>query len=71
MSAVPMIKGWAVVDTIEGSGFIVRFFLDLNNAFAFAKQQKNCASLVIKPQYMHPEWAEDIYKSRPRHAEKG
>lgn len=61
MSAGRMIKGWAVVDTVEGSGFIVRFFLDLNNAFAFAKQQKNCASLLIRPQSMRPEWAEDVH----------
>ena len=41
-------------------------FLDVNNAIAYREMQRDAASLTIRLQYIRPEWAEDLHKSRLR-----
>ena len=43
-----------------------RDFLDVNNAIAYREMQRDAASLTIRLQYIRPEWAKDLHKSRLR-----
>ena len=42
------------------------YFLDVNNAIAYREMQRDAASLTIRLQYIRPEWAKDLHKSRLR-----
>lgn len=64
-----MVKGWLVYDAGDNRAKSKKYFLDVNNAMAYCKSQKESQksdALMIRRQYMRPEWAEDLHQSRLR-----
>ena len=64
-----MVKGWMVYDAADDRAKSRKYFLDVNNAMAYCESQKESQrsdALMIRRQYMRPEWAEDLHQSRLR-----
>lgn len=64
-----MVKGWLVYDAGDDRAESRKYFLDGNNAMAYCEQQKP-DTLMIRLQYMRPEWAEDLHQSRLRRGDR-
>ena len=66
MEQEKFVQGWMVCGTDEEAQKPEMYFLDVNNAIAYREMQRDAASLTIRLQYIRPEWAEDLHKSRLR-----
>ena len=61
-----LVQGWMVCGTEEEAQKPEIYFLDVNNAIAYREMQRDAASLTLRLQYIRPEWAKDLHKSRLR-----
>lgn len=66
MEQEKLVQGWMVCGTDEEAQKPEMYFLDVNNAIAYREMQRDAASLTIRLQYIRPEWAKDLHKSRLR-----
>lgn len=66
MEQEKLVQGWMVCGTEGDAQKPEVYFLDVNNAIAYREMQRDAASLTIRLQYIRPEWAKDLHKSRLR-----
>ena len=69
MEQEKLVQGWMVCGTEEDAQKPEVYFLDVNNAIAYREMHRDAASLTIRLQYILPEWAKDLHKSRLRQRE--
>ena len=61
-----MVSGWMVFEAGGDCAESRKYFLDINNAVAYAESQGADRTPLIQKQYIRPEWAEDLHGSRLR-----
>ena len=66
MEQEKFVQGWMVCGTDEEAQKPEMYFLDVNNAIAYREMQRDAASLTLRLQYIRPELAKDLHKSRLR-----
>lgn len=66
-----MVSGWMVHDAGGDCAESRKYFLDLNNAMAYAESQGSDKTQMVQKQYIRPEWAEDLHGSRLRRFGRG
>ena len=66
MEQEKLVQGWMVCGTEEDAQKPEIYFLDVNNAITYREMQRDAASLTIRLQYIRPEWAKNLHKSRLR-----